>query len=339
MLPLPFCLFITLSYPSPTTAKDELNASTADAVIDAADLSKLEAMQAQLKSMATTLKMMELRLVKSETLQESTQVKLKSLEQRLALTVVSSINMDTPLMNTFEVRSIEEDVQQNKEDIIDLRINDGHHDMLLSQEMGMINNINNTIIPSLEHKVEASVPPIGSVIAWLPAYADRAEIPASWQRCDGSEIKTGPMAGMATPDLNGARLFMRGSSDESAGTVENDTVEDHEHADPGHTHEDAGHAHLDSGHDHYHDPDSEHDPALIKQGQNFAEGYMCSDNCGGWVLYHRGEEKTASAKASITTDKASIQTSQTGVAGMTTGRKGGETRPKNMSVVYIIKIV
>ena len=41
---------------------------------------------------------------------------------------------------------------------------------------------------------------------------------------------------MATPDLNGAKLFMRGGSDESAGTVEEDSVLDHEHVDPGHTH-------------------------------------------------------------------------------------------------------
>ena len=41
---------------------------------------------------------------------------------------------------------------------------------------------------------------------------------------------------MATPDLNGAKLFMRGGSDESAGTVEEDSVQDHEHVDPGHTH-------------------------------------------------------------------------------------------------------
>ena len=46
----------------------------------------------------------------------------------------------------------------------------------------------------------------------------------------------GPMAGTATPNLNAAKLFMRGSSDESAGTVEDDSVQDHQHADPGHTH-------------------------------------------------------------------------------------------------------
>ena len=89
--------------------------------------------------------------MESETLQELRQAKLNSFEHRLALTKgtgVPSINLDTLPVNTFEVRSIEEDVQQNNEDIIDLRINDGHHDMLLSQEIGMINNINNTIIPS-----------------------------------------------------------------------------------------------------------------------------------------------------------------------------------------------
>merc|ERR1740128_463905 len=62
--------------------------------------------------------------------------------------VVSS-NMDPQpkdqVVNTFKVGSIEEDVQMNKEDIIDLRINDGHHDMQIGQMLNQINNINTTL--------------------------------------------------------------------------------------------------------------------------------------------------------------------------------------------------
>ena len=94
------------------------------------------------------------------------------------------------LKSAFELRSIEDDVLQNKEDIVDLRVNDGRHDMLLSQEMNQINYINNTIIPSLDHKLDVKVeelhqydsfidstrPPIGSIVAWIPAYSAKVKV-------------------------------------------------------------------------------------------------------------------------------------------------------------------
>jgi len=59
--------------------------------------------------------------------------------------VVSSYIDPQPKVNTLEIRSIEDDVQQNKEDIIDLRINDGHHDMQLNQMLNQISNMNTTL--------------------------------------------------------------------------------------------------------------------------------------------------------------------------------------------------
>ena len=48
-------------------------------------------------------------------------------------------------MNALEVRSIEDDVQQNKADISDLRVADKNFDVLLLQAFSMINNINATM--------------------------------------------------------------------------------------------------------------------------------------------------------------------------------------------------
>jgi len=74
--------------------------------------------------------------------------------------VVSS-SMDPQLkekvMNTFKVGSIEEDVRENQEDIIDLRINDGHHDMQIGQLLNQINNVNTTLngeIVALDERLE-----------------------------------------------------------------------------------------------------------------------------------------------------------------------------------------
>ena len=47
----------------------------------------------------------------------------------------------------------------------------------------------------------------------------------------------GPLAGTFTPDLNHSKRFLRGGADSDAGSVEEDAVRDHLHADPGHTHQ------------------------------------------------------------------------------------------------------
>lgn len=143
-------------------------------------------------------------------------------------TVLMSLNLNEEqkqeMILNLENKAIEDDVQQNKEDIIDLRINDGRHYMLISQGMLMTNYINNTIIPDMKLSFDAKVdeidstrPPVGSIIAWLPSYSSKAEIPSGWQRCDGSHISKGPLSGRKTPDLNNSKRFLRGSSDADSG--------------------------------------------------------------------------------------------------------------------------
>jgi len=149
---------------------------------------------------------------------------------------------------------------------------------------------------------------------------------------------------MKTPELNGAKRFLRGSADDQAGSMEEDAVQDHQHADPGHSHEDNGHSHVDAGHTHYEDNSGDgHFPLFIGSDEAHHEDLVCTryyndGNCGGYyVKFNSWVVETG--KSSIQGAKASIQTSQTGVAGMSTGNIGGETRPKNMNVVYIMRIL
>merc|ERR1740128_178142 len=76
----------------------------------------------------------ELQFVKKENINLKSEVR----ELKKVVTSYMDPQLKEQVVNTFKAGSIEEDVQMNKEDIIDLRINDGHHDM----QIGQINNIN-----------------------------------------------------------------------------------------------------------------------------------------------------------------------------------------------------
>ena len=97
-------------------------------------------------------------------------------------------------------RNIEDDVQQNKEDIqevkediVDIRINEARTDQLLSSAFHQIKNISSDVvdiketitnieenITNIEENVgdiNIALPPIGSIIAWLPTMALHDELP------------------------------------------------------------------------------------------------------------------------------------------------------------------
>ena len=127
---------------------------------------------------------------------ENHEKRLKALENILLNANISDRLKATISDALKEERSIEDDVQTNKEDIIDLRMTDGRHDFLISDGMAMTNYINNTIIPTLDNRLDTKIndnvaelheydayidstrPPLGSIVAWLPAYAAKAEIPS-----------------------------------------------------------------------------------------------------------------------------------------------------------------
>ena len=56
------------------------------------------------------------------------------------------------------------------------------------------------------------------------------DLPAGWQRCDGSTIvHPSPWAGKLTPDLNNEKRFLRGGHDSDQLKLEEDTVVSHNH--------------------------------------------------------------------------------------------------------------
>jgi hypothetical protein len=134
-----------------------------------------------------------------------------------------------------------------------------------------------------------------------------------WISCDGGKIpEPSPWAGQYTPNLNGNRLFLRGTNPENVLEIQDDSFEDHSHVivDPGHSHSDTGHTHKHWG---------------FTPG---SEGYYY-----GTSNFHTNEATTYTGYAQITTDKTNIK-----ISSAKEGKSGTETRPKNMGVQWIIRI-
>ena len=128
-------------------------------------------------------------------------------------------------------------------------------------------------------------------------------------RCDGSVITApSPWEGERTPNINGEERFLRGGMDGVQLNTEEDSLQAHTHGV------------SDSGHSHgYTDkwPDSAISSSNI--------GPCCADNYP-WAFDGNHNIVTASA------------TSNVAVTSVNGARTGDETRPKNMRVVYIMKV-
>ena len=96
----------------------------------------VHALQVEITLMATTLQKenSELRSENQEIKNELSEIKNKI-----------SLLEQGQLLNAIEVRSSEDDIQQNKIDIIDLRINDGQQEVVIRETLNMIDNMNTTI--------------------------------------------------------------------------------------------------------------------------------------------------------------------------------------------------
>merc|ERR1719228_274755 len=161
-------------------------------------------------------------------------------------------------------------------------------------------------IDDIEEKVtDLNYAPIGSILAWVNKPQKDCEcsldLPEGWVRCNGEAIPSkSPWKGKLTPDLNGEiGRFLRGGKDVEVLDMEDDMVKSH-------THE-----LTDPGHDHgYYD--------------NYAEHIGGGDcNCNGGV----------SGVHNHTVD------TEQGSTGITVNESGGtETRPKNMKVIYIMRV-
>ena len=128
-------------------------------------------------------------------------------------------------------------------------------------------------------------------------------------RCDGSVIPApSPWKGQRTPNINGEERFLRGGSDGDQLKKEQDTLQQHTHgaSDPGHTH---GYNDKYTG-----------GPEIV-----YASGPRT-----GWRI-----RRDYDANHPSTTNKAYSKIKVTNVKD---ARTSGETRPKNIHVVYIMKV-
>ena len=136
------------------------------------------------------------------------------------------------------------------------------------------------------------------------------DLPPGWQRCDGSTIEhPSPWAGKLTPDLNNEKRFLRGGHDNEQLTMEEDQLQDHEHhvniTDPGHTH-----PYIDD-----------------RMDTSSAKGPANADYVADRFNY-LDSKTTSSGKTGISAIATNIKT----------GRRGTETRPKNMKVIFVIRV-
>jgi len=157
--------------------------------------------------------------------------------------------------------------------------------------------------------------PLGTIVAWIPRNnitSDMNNLPVGWLPCDGRLIEKGLWTGGHTPELNNDGYFLRGGSMDTALEMEEDQVLDHDHTDPGHTHGNSPHSHS---------YNTREGPELIfTKGTQYHADYLDVDG--------------TTAEVTIT-----IATAKTNMGMVSAGFKtGGETRPRNMKTLWLIKV-
>merc|ERR1712130_363953 len=190
------------------------------------------------------------------------------------------------------------------------------------REIQQLNNVISNDIAELNQKVnhiaqlKHSLAPLGTIIAWVTKPAkvfDQgiASLPNGWIRCGGSTIPQPSIwAGQLTPNLNGEKRFLRGGPDAQVLTMEEDQMQDHKHGlyDPGHTH---------SYDDKYPNYDANEQGTI---------GPAKSDKLND--RYDKSHPRTTGK----TSTGMKVQSVSSGF------RHGSETRPKNMNVIYIMRV-
>lgn len=160
-------------------------------------------------------------------------------------------------------------------------------------------------------KSDIALPPIGAVIAWHKSMAGVGPLDpdGGWVECNGQTIvdASSPLNGQVVPDLNGGRRFLRGGA--TSGTLEADALQSHRHADAGHGH-------------------------TMER-----PGWRDGDSVTPLVMLHNQPSAILlpGLNGAVSTGVANIG-NPTNDPASSAVRTAGETRPLNMSVVWIMRI-
>jgi hypothetical protein len=152
--------------------------------------------------------------------------------------------------------------------------------------------------------------PVGAIIAWHKTLTGCPALPSSFAECNGQTLSDGdsPFNGQTIPNLNGEGRFLRGSN--ASGTVQADALQGHYHSiyDP-------GHHHLDQ---------LRHFPANANYGTFGGDADIGDGNIDAITGYGNYTGITV------------LAASNDGSNG--NPRLSNETRPINMSVVWVMRI-
>ena len=201
---------------------------------------------------------------------------------------------------------------------LDNRIDDILQEIALLKEDNkwLSDEIRNNMAQLTEMIQNFAVAPIGTISAWVTKPTkdgdETVNLPEGWVRCSGETIpEPSVWAGQLTPNLNGEKRFLRGAPDSEMLKMEEDQMQDHKHtiSDPGHTHNYV---------DKY--------PQRETNDQGF-DGPSASS-------FDSKEDRWDKSHTSTTASKHTGMTVQS----VSSGRHGSETRPKNMNVIYIMRV-
>jgi len=158
-----------------------------------------------------------------------------------------------------------------------------------------------TLLEKMFNPVEDYQAPIGSIIAWHKSLSGVPSLPGNWAECNGQTISDSdsPLDGVTLPDLNGDKRFLRGGS--SSGTEQDMQLQQHRHL--------GGSSLIDN--------------IPAPNGKVAAGGSVTADY-----------RSATNGQFSYSYDASN--SNDTGTNG--TLKAGPETRPINMSVVFIIRI-
>jgi len=150
--------------------------------------------------------------------------------------------------------------------------------------------------------------PIGTILPWHKSLPGVSALPDGWVECNGQVLAASdsPLNGQIIPDLNYSARFLRGATD--SGTFQDDAMQEH--------------THLDSGH--------QHSTYLANNGWPDGAGDRAADYY--WMESWRG----AGVWKGTNTSYAALQGASS--YGGNTARVDSETRPLNMSVVWIMRV-